>query len=51
MIVLMILAGAIPVSGLLVLASGAFGGGITSLLYYPRPFDSGWLGSRAIDPS
>ena len=39
MSVLMILAGAIPVSGFLMLAAGALGGGVASLLLYPRQFD------------
>jgi hypothetical protein len=39
MTVLMILAGAIPVFGFLMLAAGALGGGVGSLLYYPQQFD------------
>jgi hypothetical protein len=40
MTALLILAGAIPVSGFLVLVSGALGGVVASLLYYPRQFAS-----------
>ncbi|MFC0249423.1 hypothetical protein ACFFIO_13035 [Citricoccus parietis] len=40
MTVVLITAGAIPVSGFMVIAAGALGGGVASLLYYPRQFDS-----------
>lgn len=36
---ILVLGGAIPVSGFILLAAGVLGGGFSSLLYYPRQFD------------
>lgn len=40
MTALLTVAGAIPVSGFMMVAAGALGGGVASLLYYPRQFDT-----------
>jgi hypothetical protein len=44
--VVLVLGGAIPVSGFILLAAGVLGGGVSSLLYYPRQFDPDSPGGR-----